>query len=486
MDPKTLTAEMIEAFSGVYLSPRYDQPQPTPDFHREAWEYYCSPNPACALAAPRNHAKTTALTDDYVLANVCFRVEDYVIVLGASEEMAVERLGDIANELRENEQLIKAFFIKGFIQEQKTDIIVECTDGHQFRVIARGAEQKIRGRKWRGKRPGLIVGDDLEDDEQVESKDRRRKFSHWFFRAAKQALRDGGRIRVHGTILHEDSLLANLIKLWDGKLYKAHRSFDEFTDILWPEKFPETRLRAIRQEFIQRLDSGGYSQEYLNDPFDSDTAYIRKENILPMEEEDRRRAKKICAASDFAVSVLDKANRSSITVGGKDIDNIIHQVDQRVDRWDALGIIDEHFSVQLRWKPEIFWVEDGVIWKTIWPMFKAEMKKRDIFINFVPVPSTKDKATRGRSFQKRTKAGGYKVDKEASWYPGWEIEVLRFTGVTEATLDDQFDSTSLLCRGFEDFYELTEDDFMDDEVREFREMAQAARGSPNRNPHTGY
>jgi phage terminase large subunit-like protein len=484
--PASLTAEMIEAFAGVYLSPRYDQPQPTPDFHREAWEYYCTDRPACALAAPRNHAKTTALTDDYILANACFRVEEYIIVMGASEEMAVERLGDITMELKENDYLREAFKIKAFLQEQKTDIIVECTDGYQFRILARGAEQKIRGRKWRGKRPGLIVCDDLEDDEQVESRDRRRKFSHWFFRAARQALRDGGRIRVHGTILHEDSLLANLIKQWRGKLYKAHRSFDEFTNILWIEKFPETRLREIRQEFIERGDAPGYSGEYLNDPFDSDECFIRREDLLPMTAEDHGKLKKYCVAADFAVSKADSANRSALSVGGKDMDNFLHKVDNRVGRWDILELIEEMFSVQIRWKPEIFWVEDGAIWKAIWPIIRPEMRKRDVWINFKPIPSTKDKATRGRSFQKRTRAGGFKVDKEASWYPAWENEILRFTGITEATLDDQFDAESLLCRGFEDFYDIELDDLLSDEILEWRELAEQARGPRGRNQYTGY
>lgn len=478
---------MVEAFSGMYLSPRYDQPQPTPDFHRECWEYYCSPIPAAAIAAPRNHAKTTALTDDFALANVCFRVEDYIIVMGASEEMAVERLGDIAMELRENEALRRDFRIGEFLQDQKTDIIVQCLDGHQFRILARGSEQKIRGRKWRGKRPGLIIGDDLEDDEQVESKDRRRKFSHWFFRAAKQALRDGGRIRVHGTILHEDSLLANLIRIWNGILYKAHRSFDEFVDILWEEKFPADRLRTIRDEFIKRNDSGGYSQEYLNDPFDSDEAFIRKEDLLPMDEEDRRRGKLVAAAADLAISTQDKANRTAIVVGGKDTENLLHYFDVRVARLDALQIIEEMFSIQIRYKPQLFWVEDGMIWKTLWPTVRAEMLRRDIWINFRATPASKDKATKGRSFQKRTRAGGCRFEKESDWYPPFEVEILRFTGVTEATLDDQFDAAALLSRGFEEFWDVDESDLESDEMRELREMAQAARGGGGqRNHHTGY
>src|SRR2546430_5836257 len=126
-----LTADMVEALSGVYLSPRYDSPQPTPDFHRECWSRYCSDVSAAATAAPRNHAKSTALTHDYILANVLFRAEDYVVLLGSSEDMAIEHLGDIANELRENDDLIRDFKIKGFIVDQKTDIIIECLDSHQ-------------------------------------------------------------------------------------------------------------------------------------------------------------------------------------------------------------------------------------------------------------------------------------------------------------------------------------------------------------------
>src|SRR5205807_1999085 len=140
-------------------------------------------------------------------------------IVSPSEEKAAEHLNDIATELRENDALAAEFRIKRFLRETSTDIVVECLDGHQFRILARGAEQKIRGTKWRGQRPGLIIGDDLEDDEQVESKDRRRKFRRWFFRACKPALRRGGRIRIHGTILHNDSLLAHLMKnkSWDSK-----------------------------------------------------------------------------------------------------------------------------------------------------------------------------------------------------------------------------------------------------------------------------
>lgn len=485
---RSITAEHVEALSGIYLSPRYDDPKPTPDFHREAWELYCSPTPAVALAAPRGHAKSTSLTHDFILANVLFQVESYIIIVGASEEMAVEQLNDIKTELEENDELIAHFKIKGFIKNSTSDIIVEFEDGEQFRILARGAEQKIRGRKWRGRRPGLIVCDDLEDDEQVESKDRRRKFRKWFFRACKPALRAGGRIRVHGTILHVDALLARLMKnkTWKTKLYKAHRSYSDYTGILWPEQYNEARLRAIQKEFEAEGDSAGYSQEYLNDPKDDADSYLNAGQFRPMSPPDHESFKKYYAGGDFAVSKQDMANRTSFTIGGVDLDNFLHIVDQRVDRWDTGEWIDEMFAVQLRWNLEAFFVEGGVIWLSVWPMIQKEMRKRNIWINFIVRNPIKDKATRGRPYQKRMKAGSVKFDTEAAWFSGLKEEQLDFTGVTEAVLDDQFDSAAILAAGLEEEPEVENDDQWTEE--EVDEMVQSARlrGGSGRNKVTGY
>ena len=483
-----LTPELIESFAGVYLSGRYDEAQPTPDFHRECWTRYCGDSTRAATAAPRNHAKSTALTHDYGLATACFRTENYIIIVGASEEMAVEHLTDIANELRENEDLIRDFKIKKFLTDQKTDIIVECTDGYCFRFIAKGAEQKIRGRKWLGKRPGLIICDDLEDDEQVENRDRRRKFRKWFFRACIQALRDGGKIRVHGTILHEDSLLNHLMKNpeWHSVLYKAHNGFSDFSNILWPEKFPESRLRRIRDELVAEGDAAGYSQEYLNDPRDNEEAYLRKDDFRPMAEEDFDSQKVFAVGVDFAVSKADAANRTSFTIGGKDVTNILNVVDQRTGRWDSLEIVEAFFQINSRWNPDMFFVEDGVIWKSIRPMLNSEMQKRDIWLNLTAILPVKDKAARGRPLQKRMRSGGMKFDKRASWYPEYEDELLRFTGLAEAMLDDQFDSTAILARGFEDLQPVEQEDFESEEEQIFNRQAARLRGGDGRSQVTGY
>lgn len=470
-----LTAELVEGFAGTFLSPRYDSPKPTPDFHREAWELYCSDAPQIALAAPRNHAKSTALTHDYGLALVLFREEEYGIILGATEDMAIDHLGDIASELRENEELIAHFGIERFLSDQKTDIVVKCRDGHQFRLTARGAEQKIRGKKWRGKRPGFVIGDDIEDDEQVESADRRKKFFRWLLRACKQALRDGGKMRLHGTILHEDSALAKLMKHpgWKHKLYKAHRAFDDFADILWPEKFPESRLRAIRQELVDANDAAGYSQEYLNDPLDNSDAFLRKDDFLPMSLEDFEAAGQVCVGCDFAVSKADLANRTSFTIGKLDYRNITSHLDFHVGRWSPaegpealargeVGWIDKMFDIDSRWHPEMFFVEGGVIWKAVEKMVFNEMQRRGHYINIEVINPVKDKSTRARSLQKRHRAGATRWNTQAEGFEGAKMEMLRFTGGAQATLDDQFDSAATLHLGFDKMGVQAPEDYLEE------------------------
>ena len=486
-----LTADLIESFAGTVVSPRFDDARPTPKFHREAWALYASAYPSCMVIAPRDHAKSTGLTTVYTLAECLFRNSDYVILVGSTEDGSAEQLGNIVEELTENEDIIREFGVKKFLRTSNTDVICEMNDGHRFRIIAKGAEQRIRGRLWKGKRPNLIVADDMEDDEQVENADRRAKFRRWFFRAAKQALSKSGKVRLHGTVLHEDSLLNRLRrnKTWKHLFYAAHTSFDDFSNILWPERWSELHLRQRRQEFIEDGDAAGYSQEFLNNPLDHSDAFLKLADFRPMNADDYDSDKIVCAAADFAVSKADKANRTSFTIGGKDVTNLLHFIDQRVGRWDPTEWIDEMFSIQKRWNPEIFWVEDGVIWKSVRSMVYREMQVRDLRINIEAILPVKDKATRGRSYQRRMRAGQCRFDKRAEWYAGFEQENLRFTGTAAATLDDQFDSAALLSRGFDDFAQVEKEDFYDEEEwemeRGFWNRAKSSE-SAGRNAVTGY
>ena len=482
-----LTADLIEGFAGMYLSARYDDAKPTPQFHREAWALYASDEKQAMVIAPRDHAKSTALTYDYTMASVCFRAAQYVIIIGSTEPKAAEQLSNISEEIRTNEDLRRDFDIVEFESEQKTEIIVRCGDGHRFRILARGAEQKIRGAMWNGMRPDLIVCDDMEDDEQVENKDRRVKFRKWFFRAAKQALSKRGKIRVHGTVLHEDSLLSRLRvnKVWKHLFYKAHKSYNDFTELLWPERWTEADLRAKRQEFEEDGDGPGYSQEFLNTPLDSNEAYLTTDGFIPMSIVDYEKQKRVVCGADFAITKKDSANQTAFTAAGQSLDNLVHVIGHTAGRWKTDEWVDLLFDFDSRWGPEYWIVEKGQIWDSVKPFIDKEMMQRDHWIDFRPVVASKDKSVRGQGYKKRHRSGGMRYDTQADWYEAYKAELLTFTGVSDALLDDRFDSTVYAVKGFDLDPDAEDEDFMDDAELEEERMAQSLRGGGYRSA-TGY
>jgi len=392
-----------------------------------------------AVAAPRGHAKSTAVTLSYVLASVLFRDHQYVIIISDTESQSSEFLNDIKMQLIENEDIRELFGVSSFIKDSETNIIVRMKDGHQFRIVAKGAGQRIRGRKWRNMRPDLIVVDDLEDDEAVESKDRREKLYHWFTNAVVPALsKERGKIRVIGTILHMDSVLEKLLnkKQWKTKRYQAHNP--DFSEILWEQQFSKEDLEGIRASYVEDGNPSGYSQEYLNHPIDEATAYFKREDFLFYEPEDLKdKDLSFYAAIDFAISKEARSDYTVIVVVAVDNENKLYVVSVRRGRWDAKEIIDEMFVVQQRYRPEIFTTEAGAIEKSLGPFLYDEMSKRGVFMNLERMTPTKDKQSRARSIQARMRQGSVYFDKEAEWYPGLETEMVRFPRDVH---DDQVDA----------------------------------------------
>jgi len=464
-----LTSDLIYGFATSLLSERYDNPKPTPQFHRELWDYCCSDHSLVAIAAPRGHAKSTAVTHGYTLAAVLFRKADFVVLVSDTELQAVQFLNDIKMELYENQKLRSLFKVSDIYKDAEREIRFKMgPDNHQVRIMARGASGgsgSVRGFKWRGKRPNLIICDDMENDEAVSNEERRDKFRNWFYGALIPALSDTGQIRLVGTVLHFDSLLERLMpettgdeaqytvreklkeysldksRAWHSIKYRAHTDFDDFQDILWPEKFNKERLSKLKNDFIKQGISEGYAQEYLNYPIHEGDAFFRKNDFVPMSEEDFDLAKTYYAAIDFAISEKDKRSYSVITVGGVDHSGVLHIVDVIRQRMDAKQIIDEMMAVQIRYQPDLFVVEEGALKKAIGPFLKDEMLRTGVFINLHPMVPYRDKLSRARAIQGRMRQGGVHFDVESEWFPSFEQELLRFD---RGQYDDQVDSIAWL------------------------------------------
>ena len=460
-----LNSDVMEGFVNSVLRKNFDKPAATPDFHKEIWELVTSVSKQVAIAAPRYHAKSTAVTHAYTLASVLFRESRYVLIVSDTVTQAVQFLGDIKKELLDNDDLRSLFGVKGFPKDTEDDLIVEMEDGWTFRIQAKGSEQKLRGLKWANLRPDLIIGDDMENDEIVMNKDRRQKFKRWFYGALIPCVSSTGKIRIVGTILHLDSLLENLMPAsllsshrgvkslikedlkeystnvlpWRSVKYRAHT--DDFKILLWPEMKTSQEFRMQKDDYVRQGLADVYSQEMLNIPLDITDTFFKKTDFVPIKPEDEKKNLVYYATCDLAVSQSQRADYSAFVVGGMDEEGKLYCKHVIKDRMDALEIVDTILMIQKIYKPVLFGLEQGTIQKAIGPYLNEEMLKRGEFINTILLKPSGDKLIRARSIQARMRSGACKFDKDADWYQNFEDELLRFPRDKH---DDQVDAWAYL------------------------------------------
>jgi predicted phage terminase large subunit-like protein len=465
-----LTWDAVEGITLGLLAAKYDNPKPIPRLHHEMWDLCCSDDPKVAIAAPRGHAKSTAITHAFILSAMLLQHKSFCLLVSDTEAQAVEFLGDIKSELTGNDTLKQAFDIKKVLKDTETNIIVQFKDGKQFRIIAKGSMQKVRGLKWRGKRPDLIVGDDLENDEIVMNPERREKFRRWFMNALIPCGSDTCSIRIVGTILHMDSMLQRLLEdnTWKSRVYEAHNP--DFTEILWPEQYPRERLEAIRAGYIAQSNPEGYAQEYLNKPIAIENAFFNPDYFFDFERDDGKALLpnlEYYAAADFAISEKERADYTAIVVCGVAPDGKVYVVDTRRFKGDADMIISELIAVQKMWKPNVFTFETAKIDKAIGPSLDREMHRTRTYLNIIKMTPTQSKTMRARSIQALHKAGQIRYDKEAHWYPDFESELLTVADSgPRGKHDDYLDAFAYVGLTIDQYYEAQSDEELEEEEYE--------------------
>lgn len=273
---------------------------------------------AAAIACPRGHGKSTAMVIGlplWVALEWASMPEfngsrpgsrnraPYIVIVSDTLDQARSRIMDIRDELESNDALIAAYGDQTPEGDRAPGVGGEVGDGATRRAKGRGRKwtethlelangviiramgfgSKVRGLVRRGRRPSLILADDMENDQAVETEGRRGKLRRWFTKALIPTGKAGELLTlVVGTILHADSLLARLLSAedfpgWLKRRYAAQYDaatglpHPDGTVILWPEYWTAANLAQRRRE----IGTLAYSQEYLNQPIDDQSAIFR-------------------------------------------------------------------------------------------------------------------------------------------------------------------------------------------------------------------
>lgn len=302
---KTRANDDFEFFARTYF-PHYVKSEPS-IFHR--WFFDNVPKlldaPTGALldiSAPRGEAKSTLGTQLTVIWCIVTQRKHFMPIVMDSFDQAASMLAAIKVEFESNPRLQMDYPNDcGAGRVWNAGVIVTANN---IKVQAFGSGKKMRGLRHGPHRPDLVLLDDIENDENVRSKEQRDKVEAWVKKVVLPLGPPDGSMDVLylNTILHYDSTANRFHKnpLWVRKKFKAivrwpdrmdlwqqweelfindgeavadafytqnKTDMDKGAIVSWPTVRPLLRLMKIRAS-----DHHAFDCEYQNDPTNNEHA----------------------------------------------------------------------------------------------------------------------------------------------------------------------------------------------------------------------
>ncbi|MFM2042110.1 MAG: hypothetical protein RLY86_686 [Pseudomonadota bacterium] len=241
------------------------------------------------IKAPRGEAKSTYCSQLYVLWCFARKIRRYVIVVMDVFAQACGMIESIKAELEANPRLRLDFpELCGKTKLWREGEAITA-NGCKFEGV--GGGMKLRGRRQGARRPDLVVLDDLENDENVQSKELRDKLDKWIDRAVLNLGDAAGRLDVVyvGTVLHPDAVIVRKAKnpMWRSAHFKSFRK--------WPDRMD---LWDRYEEIVRSADPG--------DDTDKDRAQVEADAFYQANREEMERGAVVSWPGVRTVLVLMK------------------------------------------------------------------------------------------------------------------------------------------------------------------------------------
>ena len=450
----------------------------SPDFHRDLIRRFFS-NKNEYTAAPRGFSKTTVLQTccDFSIVN---KLDRFIVIIEKTFTEAAEVIKGVHDEFIDNERILmaygelvnKAWDVKKELQvrvaknaEAKGDVFI-----NGVRLRGKGFNKSIRGLKTRQWRPTRVILDDIEEDDHINNPEQRHKYEQNYNKGVQPAVDVDGTIKMFGTILHQDSLLNNLIANHGGKIYKAHEGNDPATapqeSFLWWSRWSRERLIAKRKDMMSSGQStSAYSQEYLNNPISDEErkfkfswlwemidkpgcpgeTYRVPAKRITMEQFDKLRQKTMLngyAMIDTSDTTKEKSDWIGVIVVFVDTYGNRYRVDCRREKRNILGVIQLIFEVWEKWAAKGL-IKIGIEKKgfddQILPLFDEEKRRRSVYPVIEELkPGSRNKEGRILGALQ----GFYETGKMISVGRIGEDGIFRAVGDTDILFDELYDFPS--------------------------------------------
>jgi predicted phage terminase large subunit-like protein len=410
-----------------------------------------------AIEVSRGFAKSTIISLCDTLRRTCHGLDPYQILISDTFAQAGSLLEDVKDELASNEK-IKADFgnlkpDKGRWRAvrlfQEADGTVTWREGqiittNKVRIDAIGRGAKMRGRRYRFQRPTCATGDDLDNDENVVTKEQRNKAWNWFVSALVPAMDPKrGKVRLIGTTIHFDCVVARAERKVDArnrriftsiKFPAMRRGKNEGEWISnWPSRFPVEKLLAIRE----LLGYAKFGAEYMNNPRDPETQTFNPNDFTyyPPGELDGKmlvriqycdpskgkkgKGRKKSDYSGFADILCDQQARITYVVNA-----FRKRLTPAAAKTETVNWFAEGQAGLQHWEP---WVEENSFGDILGETFQEELRRKGIDATVNTLLHTSEKDARLANHSIRVHSGGVRFpqkwereDRRPEWFDEYD------------------------------------------------------------------
>jgi len=235
---------------------------PINSMHREILTLIAEGHKKIVVAAPRGVGKTSWMNIGKASHSILWRIYNFVLYISKNGDNAIAQTENLKRELTTNKKIRQLF---GSIKAKDVAELegLEFDDSFSKKVwtafdtlvLPRGRGQQVRGLLYKSKRPDLILIDDLEDADLMESEPYRKKLKQWFYADVEKCVSrfDKNYQFIYiDTLKHEDSLLQELLDNpdWAGVRLEACDDDLNPTDPIYMDK------EEIEKEFRSHERAG--------------------------------------------------------------------------------------------------------------------------------------------------------------------------------------------------------------------------------------
>lgn len=374
-----------------------------------------------ARVAPRGHAKSTCAVFAYPLWCLCEQKRRNIVIVTHETSLAAQFVRDLRHELETNERLRAAYgdLAAGEPPSPPPDAeargkparrpraprprwsAAQFTTVSGITVQAKGTGGSFRGLRVGPHRPDLIICDDIETDALVASAERRRKLENWLRRVVMPALAPDGQLLVLGSLIHYDSLLANLrdprrFPRWDYAVYRAleaqPRPDGTFERVaLWPARWPVARLDQERE----RIGTVAFEQEYQANPIDDTLRVFQPEWLRCYDESELVPERLVTLMAVDPATGATGGDFFALWVGS--LDTATGVIYTRVLRLERVGVVEQARLIVeafAAWRPARIGVETVAYQVALKEILEEEGRRRGLYLPVVALRTTANKRAR--------------------------------------------------------------------------------------------